>query len=83
MMLSKINTSTELDEGKTLLLPVSHCVRIPISFGDAVNLMEAVVEEFHSALLSQVFSFNCLEAAYALLSAKVHLDIVLSKSKTY
>lgn len=63
MMLPKVNASTELDEGKSLLLPVSHCVRVPVGLGDAVNLVEAVVEKSHSALLSQVFSFNCLEAA--------------------
>jgi hypothetical protein len=48
MMLPKINASTKLDEGKSLLLPISHCVRVPIRFGYAVNLMEAVVEESHS-----------------------------------
>ena len=47
VMLSKINASTKLDKRKSLLLLVGHCVRVPIGFGDAVNLMEAVVEEFH------------------------------------
>jgi hypothetical protein len=31
-----------------LLLPVNNCVRIPVSFGDAVNLVEVVVEESHN-----------------------------------
>jgi hypothetical protein len=48
MMLPEVNASTKIDERKTLLLPVNNCVRIPVSFGDAVNLVEVVVEESHS-----------------------------------
>jgi hypothetical protein len=47
-MLPEVNASAKLDEGKSLLLPVSHCVRVPVGLGDAVNRVEAVVEEFHS-----------------------------------
>jgi hypothetical protein len=47
MMLPEVNASTKIDERKTLLLPVNNCVRIPVSFGDAVNLVEVVVEESH------------------------------------
>jgi len=77
MMLPKINASTKIDKWKPLFAPIVHCARMPVSFGNTISLMEAVVEESHSVLLSQVFSLSCFEAA------KVHLDIVLSKSKTY
>lgn len=47
-MLPEIDASAKFDKWKTLLLPVNHCVRVPVGFGDAVNLMEAVFEESHS-----------------------------------
>jgi hypothetical protein len=52
-MLPKINASTKIDKWKPLFAPVVHCARMPISFGDTVSLMEAVVEEFHVVTINK------------------------------
>ena len=47
VVLPEVNASAKVDERKSLLLPVNHCVRVPVSFGDTVTLMKAIVKKFH------------------------------------